>query len=316
MRPPPDDSTSTALVELGRVLAEQQYSFTCVTPETFGRQHARRGAGQARDLRDAFGWNLPFASTLLPTRVVTLLEQAGALTTSEGLLVSKVRYSTLGANLFVHSAYPTVDEDSVFFGPDSYRFASFVCRELSYAHSHPVNRIVDIGCGTGVGGIVARGLAADADMVLADINQRALAYARVNTQLARCDRMELVESDVLSAVTGTFDLVIANPPYMIDPLARAYRDGGSLHGAALSLRMLEASLPRLNAGGRMLLYTGSAIVAGRDEFLASAREIVGAAGFRFRYEELDPDVFGEELETLSYADVERIAAVALVVQAN
>ena len=120
----------------------------------------------------------------------------------------------------------------------------------------------------------------------------------------------------LSAVAGTFDVVMANPPYMMDPLARSYRNGGAAHGAALSLRMLEASLPRLNVGGRLLLYTGSAIVAGRDDFIDRAGRIAVDAGLRFRYEEIDPDVFGEELEAANYADVERIAAVGLVVNAD
>jgi methylase of polypeptide subunit release factors len=313
MEPANGDLSCQPLVELGRLLAQHQYSFVCVTPETCRRQHARRAMSESRDLRDAFGWNLPFAHTLFAPRIVELLEQANALETTDELLVSKVRYSTLGTNLFVHSAYPTIDEKSVFFGPDSYRFASFIERELSAEHPHPVDRIADIGCGSGVGAIVARGLVPDAQIVLADINERALAYAAVNAELAGCDGIELVESDVFSAVTGSFDLVIANPPYMMDPLARAYRDGGTEHGAALSLRILEASLPRLNPGGRILLYTGSAIVAGRDEFIERARRLIVAADLRFRYEEIDPDVFGEELDALPYRDVERIAAVALVV---
>ena len=310
----PANDSGNPLLDLGRLLAQHDYSSVCVTPETCRRRHARRDRGEARDLRDAFGWSLPFARTLLPPRAVTLLEEADALGTSDGLLVSKVRYSTLGANLFVHSAYPTLDEDSVFFGPDSYRFASFIGRELASAHAYPVKRILDIGCGTGVGAIVARDFAPGAEIVLADINKRALAYAAVNAELARCDRVKLVESDVLSAVAGTFDVVMANPPYMMDPLARSYRNGGAAHGAALSLRMLEASLPRLNVGGRLLLYTGSAIVDGRDPLHDALQEELQALGWPWRWRELDPDVFGEELELPAYAPVDRIAAVGLVVE--
>ena len=36
------------------------------------------------------------------------------------------------------------------------------------------------------------------------------------------------------------------------------------------------------------------------------------AGFEVSYREIDPDVFGEELEREDYADVERIAVVGLV----
>jgi hypothetical protein len=41
-------------------------------------------------------------------------------------------------------------------------------------------------------------------------------------------------------------------------------------------------------------------------------ELCDRAGANFTYEELDPDVFGNELDAPSYADVERIAAVGLV----
>ena len=38
------------------------------------------------------------------------------------------------------------------------------------------------------------------------------------------------------------------------------------------------------------------------------------AGVAFIYREIDPDVFGEELDAPAYANAERIAAVALVAE--
>ena len=316
MNCPPTDLSSMALVELGQLLRESDYSFTAVTPETYRRNNTRADRGQARSLRDVFGWNRPFARELLPPRVAFLLEQAGALGTSGDLLLSRVRYSTLGGNLFAHSAYPTVEEASVFFGPDSYRFAAFVTAELSAEPPPDGSRIIDVGCGTGVGGFVAGQLVQASTVVLADINARALAYAEVNATLAAFDRAEFVESDIFSRVPGTFDVVLSNPPYMVDSLARAYRDGGAQNGAELSLRILEESLSRLTSGGRLLLYTGTAVISGRDVFLERAQPILAAAGVRYRYREIDPDVFSEELEEPAYADVERIAAVSLVAYAS
>jgi hypothetical protein len=62
----------------------------------------------------------------------------------------------------------------------------------------------------------------------------------------------------------------------------------------------------------MLLYTGSAIVAGRDGFRAALERSAAALGCTLRYAELDPDIFGELLEEPAYRDVERIAAVGAV----
>ena len=112
-----------------------------------------------------------------------------------GLLRSKVRFSTLRGLLFVHSAFPTIDRDAVFFGPNTYRFTRFieqVLRQIDLPAN--VDPIVDMGCGSGAGGIIARTLLPHAgEVVLADINTRALHHAWVNATLdagaqARLDR--------------------------------------------------------------------------------------------------------------------------------
>ena len=66
----------------------------------------------------------------------------------------------------------------------------------------------------------------------------------------------------------------------------------------------------------MLLYTGSPIVAGEDRLLAALAEELDELGCTLRYEELDPDIFGEELDQPAYrnAQVERIAAVGAIIR--
>jgi len=298
------DQASLALLELGRALARDGYRFVTPTPETHRRVVARRG--EARDLRDVFGWSLPFAPALLPPALLALLREANAVVDEGARLRAKVRFSTLAERLYVHSAYPTLDAESVFFGPDTYRFCAFIARSAPRAA-----RVVDIGCGSGAGGLVAAHAAGASELVLADVNTRALTLARVNAALAGVDA-ELLQSDVLAGVEGEFDLIVANPPYMRDEAARVYRDGGGAYGEALSVRIVRESLARLRPGGTLLLYTGVAIVDGRDVFYEAARALL--AGCETTYEELDPDVFGEELERPGYERVERIAAVGLRVQ--
>jgi hypothetical protein len=81
--------------------------------------------------------------------------------------------------------------------------------------------------------------------------------------------------------------------------------------ADLSLQILEAALPRLAPAGTLILYTGTAIVRGRDLFRESALPGLAAGDFAWAYEEVDPDVFGEELEAQAYRAADRIAAVVL-----
>jgi release factor glutamine methyltransferase len=296
-----------ALLELGRALRDLDYSFVTPTPETHSRVNARAAGlarGEAQDLRDVFGWSRPFRRELLEPRLLGLLERAQALASDGALLRAQVRFSSLDGDLYVHSAFPTVQADAVFFGPDTYRFCSLLKRWAPAAR-----RLVDVGCGSGAGGLCLRRRATE--LVLADINRHALLLAEVNAALGGT-RAALVESDVLGAVEGAVDLVIANPPYMRDASARTYRDGGGSHGEALAVRIVREAIARLSPGGTLILYTGSAIVNGRDVFLSSVAPLLDS--LQHEYEELDPDVFGEELDQPAYQDVDRIAAVGLRVQ--
>ena len=74
---------------------------------------------------------------------------------------------------------------------------------------------------------------------------------------------------------------------------------------------MDAALDRLAPGGTLLLYTGAAIVDGHDAFRAAAVTRCQAASCAWQYREVDPDVFGEELEHGPYVGTDRIAAVVL-----
>jgi methylase of polypeptide subunit release factors len=292
----------TALVQLGRALLAADYSFVTVTPETHRRVLARPARAREATLRDVFGWSRPFAHSALPESLVQLLDRAGALEHEVGLLRSRVRFSSLGERLYVHSAFPTSELDAVFFGPDTYRYCALLRRWAPAAR-----RVVDIGCGSGAGGL---SLAAPPELVLTDVSPHALALAEVNAALGERSAT-FVQSNVLQDVSGALDLIVANPPYMRDESARLYRDGGGEHGEGLSVRIVRESLPRLAPGGTLIVYTGSAIVDGVDTFQRAVTPLLPLHGARVDYEELDPDVFGEELDRPGYERVERIAAVGL-----
>jgi len=288
------------LARLGQALAEAGYAFVTPTPETHRRVLAR--GGEARTLRDVFGWSRPFARGALPQRLFDLLQAAGAVESAGPLLRSRVRFSSLGPLLLAHSAYPTTAADAVFLGPDTYRFASFV-----QSRAPPrIGALADVGCGTGAGGLLLASRAGSVQLL--DVNRSALRFARANCELNGIPAA-VEESDVLSGAAGALDLIIANPPYLADPLRRAYRDGGGDLGTGLSLRIAREALERLRPGGRLLLYTGTAVVEGED--LLRQRLAPLLQGVPHEYFELDPDVFGEELENPPYTAADRIAVVGL-----
>lgn len=305
------DAADAVLSELLAALARRGYAFVTPTPATHSRVVARAERVPARDLADVLGWNLPFDTADFDPQVVELLDRAGALAEAPGgRRCATIRVSSLDGRLFVHSGFPTDDEDAVFFGPDSYRFARLIRDELQGSGS-AVRSVVDVGTGAGVGAITAADCCPGVRIVGTDINPVALMFARVNAAHAGV-ALEPALGSTLEPVDERFDVILANPPYMADDGKRAYRDGGGMIGGQLSVDMARESLPRLNPGGRMILYTGSAIVDRRDALGEALAALAQERGCELRYRELDPDVFGEELDKPAYRTVDRIAVVAAV----
>jgi methylase of polypeptide subunit release factors len=306
---PPD----LALLGLLQRLEDEGYDFVTPTPLTHARVLARRDGPPGRTWRDILGWSLPFDPSDAPPRVTEMLEGAGALHRAEGGRVrSAIRVSRLQGRLYIHSAYPTDAEDAVFLGPDSYRFADVVARELAGCE---IASLVDVGGGCGVGALSAARHAPRAELTITDVNPLALTYARINAAHAGVALRTLM-TDGLQGVAPGVQVILANPPYMADS-RQTYRDGGDLHGGGLSLAWAEDALRTLSPGGRLLLYTGSAILdGGHDPLRERLGALAQAKGATFDYRELDPDVWGEELETPPYADVERIAVVTCAMTAG
>ncbi|HEY0053097.1 MAG TPA: methyltransferase, partial [Caulobacteraceae bacterium] len=250
----------------------------------------------------------PFRPETIPADILACLREAGALAhTGEGLK-SRLRASTLHGRLHLHSAYPTKEKDAVFFGPDSYRFADFIAAE----RGAPVEGVaVDIGTGAGVGALAVAALHPRARVLATDINDKALRLARANAAHAGL-QVELLHGAGLETVDEPLALVVANPPYIADDGGRTYSDGGGAVGAEISLDWARHACAKLEPRGRLLLYTGSAIIDGRDAMREGLEGIAAGSGCVMRYRELDPDVFGGTLSRPAYREVERIAAVGAV----
>jgi hypothetical protein len=305
------------LEALGRSLKEDGYFFCTTTPLTHRRILAR-GTPITDALRDAFGWNKPVTASDLPANYRGFLADTDLFSTqTAGHYQAKVRFSTLGPLFLAHSSYPTQEPDAVFFGPDTYRFAraiqAFRDRETGFAPQ----TCIDIGAGTGAGGLFCAGLFHSLrEIALLDINANALTFAAANIALNGVVIASARASDILSGWDGPADLIVSNPPYLVDQALRAYRHGGGDWGALLSVRILEQSLMRLSSQGHLLLYTGSAMVDGQDKFLEAALPILHEHAVQYRYEEIDPDVFGEELDKWPYDRADRIATVILHVKGS
>ena len=90
-----------------------------------------------------------------------------------------------------------------------------------------ISTAFDLGTGCGVQALHA---SAHSDRVVAsDLNPRATACATLTMELNAVDNVEVVDGDLFAPVEGErFDLVVANPPFVISPSRRyLFRDSES-----------------------------------------------------------------------------------------
>ncbi|WP_344027832.1 methyltransferase [Pseudonocardia kongjuensis] len=152
------------------------------------------------------------------------------------------RVAYLGLDLLVPSTV---------FGPTP---TSDLLGQAVTAETDPTDRVLDMGTGSGVNAILAA--RQGAEVVGVDLNPTAVDAARLNAE--RNDVRALFKvSDIYSAVDGTFDLMIIDPPFRWftprDMTEAAATDEG-YRGVA---RFFAGVDQRLRPGGRILLFFGT-----------------------------------------------------------
>jgi methylase of polypeptide subunit release factors len=127
----------------------------------------------------------------------------------------------------------------------------------------PAGSALDLGAGSGVQALLA---ARHSEQVVAvDVNERAVAFTRLNAVLNGFANVEARLGSWLEPVSGErFDLVVANPPYVVSPeTTLLYRDGALLRDdvTAMLLREIPA---HLEEGG--FAHVTADWIHGRDEW--------------------------------------------------
>ncbi|MBQ2263383.1 MAG: peptide chain release factor N(5)-glutamine methyltransferase [Loktanella sp.] len=136
------------------------------------------------------------------------------------------------------------------------------------ALEQPFAQVLDLGTGSGCILLSLLAEQPQARGLGVDISEAALAVAARNSAALGLDqRADLRLSDWFSKVTGQFDLIISNPPYIaademsgLQPEVRLHEPAGALtdHGDGLSCyRIIAAGAPaHLAKGGRLMVEIG------------------------------------------------------------
>ena len=130
-------------------------------------------------------------------------------------------------------------------------------------------RIGDIGTGSGIIAIVLAKELPSARVVATDNSAAALAVAVEN---ALCHgvsgRIDFLETDVLAGVSGDFDVICSNPPYISEEEYPSLPEGirhfepkeglvAGEKGLAMHRKIIAAGARRLKAGGRIFIEIGA-----------------------------------------------------------
>lgn len=108
---------------------------------------------------------------------------------------------------------------------------------LKYMQLPQKGRLLDLGCGNGVIGIVAAAENRLLEVILSDVNPRAIAAAKKNIKKNKLSNACVVQSDLFEKIGGTFDCILSNPPISA--------------GRKTVFAMVSESFLRLNNGGSL-----------------------------------------------------------------
>ena len=152
-----------------------------------------------------------------------------------------------------------VDERALIPRPDTELLTSTALKLISGGE-----RVLDLCCGSGCIGI-SIAASVSVELVSADISRDALSLTEENAE-RHAVHLTTVESDLFDRISGTFDLIVCNPPYLseeevasmehslwFEPIIALY---GGKDGLEFYRKIREKYSDYLRPGGTMLLEIG------------------------------------------------------------
>ncbi|WP_162011458.1 peptide chain release factor N(5)-glutamine methyltransferase [Streptococcus sp. S784/96/1] len=116
-----------------------------------------------------------------------------------------------------------VDDRVLIPRPETEELVDLILRENSGADL----RVLDIGTGSGVIALSLKKARPEWQVTASDVSPEALSLARENAQANQLE-VTFIQSDVFSAIEGSFDIIVSNPPYI------SYDDKDEVGGNVLS----------------------------------------------------------------------------------
>ncbi len=113
---------------------------------------------------------------------------------------------------------------------------------LAEVEFFPTDKVLDLGCGYGVVGILAAKMIGEDNVVMCDISEEAIRLAKKNAEYNLVGKVNIVQSNGFEHIKeNDFIIILSNPPYHTD--------------ISVAKSFIENSFIRLILGGRVLMVT-------------------------------------------------------------
>lgn len=132
-----------------------------------------------------------------------------------------------------------------------------------------VKRVLEIGTGSGCIALSMAKQFPHLEIVATDISEQALEVAEINTKSMKLEnRVKLIQADLFTNLSGRFDLIVSNPPYVALeifenlPTEYSFEPQEALvageNGLDFISRILQDAPPFLNDDGALIIEAGVA----------------------------------------------------------
>lgn len=113
---------------------------------------------------------------------------------------------------------------------------------LSVIDFSPCDKVLDLGCGYGVVGVLAGKLIGEENVIMCDVSEQAITCAKINVQTNNVPNIKISLSDGFKNIEEKdFTLILSNPPYHAD--------------FSVPKHFIEIGFQRLAMGGKLIMVT-------------------------------------------------------------
>lgn len=113
---------------------------------------------------------------------------------------------------------------------------------LSVVDFLPSDKVLDLGCGYGVVGILAGKLIGEENVIMCDVSEQAVEYAAINSRINNVPNIRILLSDGYKNIADKeFTLILSNPPYHAD--------------FSVPKHFIETGFQKLVVGGKLIMVT-------------------------------------------------------------